>query len=362
MKKFSLSIICLMVCMLLPTTLLSGCGAGSSTKDRRESYSAGAYAEEAIADSYVGDYMTDDIYEADFGNGAVEESAMEAPAEMKSSSGTTQAETVTDNSRKLVKTVNMNVETDSFDELIATIDNKIAALNGYAESKDIGGRSFNDVTSDRYANITVRIPTSKLNEFVTLIEGSSNITSKNEYVEDVTLQYVDMESHIESLRIEQERLNELLLQAEDIETIIVLEDRLTEVRYQLESYESQLRTMQNKVDYSTIYLYISEVTKYTPEPEYKRTAWERISTGFVESLSDVGEGIVDFFVGLIVNFPYIVMFVIVVAVIAGIVTLVVRFFVKRSKTKEYRLQKKYEKQLEKLNKKNAAKGGDTKES
>ena len=80
---------------------------------------------------------------------------------------------------------------------------------------------------------------------------------------------------------EQERLLSLLEQAETMEEIIALESRLTEVRYQLESMESQLRTMDNQVSYSTVYLSIEEVEHFTPPAE--KGTWERISTGFSEN-------------------------------------------------------------------------------
>ena len=44
----------------------------------------------------------------------------------------------------------------------------------------------------------------------------------------------------------------------------------------------------DRVDYSTVYLYIDEVEVYTPVEE--ETVWERISTGFVDSLKNIGEG------------------------------------------------------------------------
>ena len=52
-----------------------------------------------------------------------------------------------------------------------------------------------------------------------------------------------------------------------MEDIITIEQRLSDVRYQLESMESQLRSYDNRVDYSTVYLYIDEVEVYTPVEE-----------------------------------------------------------------------------------------------
>ena len=61
------------------------------------------------------------------------------------------------------------------------------------------------------------------------------VTYTNKSSEDITLDYVDVESRIEALEVEQERLLALLESAQDLESVIQLESRLSEVRYQLET-------------------------------------------------------------------------------------------------------------------------------
>lgn len=139
------------------------------------------------------------------------------------------------------------------------------------------------------------------------------MTSRSENVQDVTLTYVDLQSHRDALQTEQERLLQLLEQAESIEDIITIEQRLSDVRYQLESMESQLRSYDNQVDYSTVYLYIDEVEVYTPVEE--ETTWERISAGFMDSLKSIGEGIKEAAIWFVIHIPYLVIWAIVIVII-----------------------------------------------
>ena len=81
----------------------------------------------------------------------------------------------------------------------------------------------------------------------------------------MTLDYVDVESRKKMLETEQQRLLELLETAESLDDILTIESRLTEVQYELDSKESQLRTYDNQIDYSTVYLDIDEVVRYTPQ-------------------------------------------------------------------------------------------------
>ena len=231
--------------------------------------------------------------------------------------------------RKLIKTVDMNVETKEYDRLMDELQAKVSQLGGYIESMDTyNGSSYSSYRSSRSANLTIRIPKDKLNSFLETVEGISNVVRRSENVEDVTLSYVDMESRKNTLKTEQDRLLELLEKAESIDDIITIEERLSNVRYQLESMESQLRTIDNQVDYSTVYLDISEVKELTPVQE--QTAFERIGEGFVESMEDIGDGAVEFAIWFVVNIPYFVVW----AVIITVAVVIVRACRKRSKEKK----------------------------
>lgn len=231
--------------------------------------------------------------------------------------------------RKLIKTVDMNVETKEYDKLMTELKDKVSELGGYIERMDTyNGSSYSHYRSSRSASLTIRVPKDKLNSFVDTVSGISNVVRRSDNVEDVTLSYVDMESRRNTLKTEQERLLTLLAQAESIDDIITIEDRLSTVRYHLESMESQLRTIDNQVDYSTVYLDISEVQELTPVQE--QTAFERIVEGFVESLHDIGDGAVEFAIWFIVNIPYFVVW----GVIIAAIVVIVKVCRKRSRAKK----------------------------
>lgn len=81
----------------------------------------------------------------------------------------------------------------------------------------------------RHASMTVRIPTKHLEAFLQAAQASGNVVSQSETTEDVTLQYSDVESRKKSLEIEQERIWALLEKAESLESVIALEERLSEI-------------------------------------------------------------------------------------------------------------------------------------
>lgn len=206
--------------------------------------------------------------------------------------------------RKLIRTISLEAETEDMTTLTDALVQRISALGGYVEAKEQYNGSRYGGYIRRNLIMTVRIPAAQADAFVEQVSQQANIVSSSENVDDVTLQYVDTESKVKALETEQDRLLTLLEQAETLEDILKIEDRLTEVRYELESYASQLRTLDNQVTYATIRLSITEVKEYTPVVEEEPTAWQQIATGFRRSLKNIGEDVTEFFIWMAVNSPY----------------------------------------------------------
>lgn len=315
---------------LMAAMLLTGCGSSSASK--AETMGAGdfAVANTKAADVYNGDMAETSYYDTEDAV-AEEDAAYEENTEID----------VQDTNRKLIRNVDMNVETEEFDALLQNVQNRITSLGGYVENSEIynGSGYYDGYSSMRSANLTARIPAEKLDEFLSLVSEMSNVTRKNESVTDVTLQYVDMQSHKQALQAEQTRLLELMEQAESIEDIISLESRLSEVRYQIESMESQLRTFDNQVSYSTVELYIEEVETYTPIEEPGRL--QKMTEGFVDSLQGVGNGFLDFCIGFVIALPYLLVWAIVIVIIVLIVRLLIKRGKKKQEIRNRKLQEEY---------------------
>ena len=239
-----------------------------------------------------------------------EEAAAEAPAMMADNAaslkGAQPQSAALPEGRKWIITIDMTVETDDLDMLTADLDQKIKSLGGYVEDQSVHNGSNYASRRYRSANLTVRIPEEKADQFTSDISGLANVVSQNLRREDITLNYVATSSRVTALETEEARLLELLAQAETMEDLLTIEARLTDVRYELENYTSQLRLYDNQIDYATIYLYIEEVQEYTPveEPGF----FERIRNTFSDALEGLGDGIVNITVFLVGNSPYILVF------------------------------------------------------
>ena len=323
MKKrlISFSVVCLVM-----MSMITGCGSsgGKYSSSAVTNDTAAAVATESYADA--GGYGVYEVAEQYYAEDAVE---YEESGMTQTQSAELSEEAAQTAERKLIRTVDLYTETEQYDDLLAALEVQIASLGGYVEYRyQYNGNPYDVYSySKRNSNLTVRIPSDKLDEFITRVGESSNIVNKEERVEDVTLRYVDLESHRNALVTEQERLLELLEQAETVEDLITIESRLSQVRYELESMESQLRTLMNQVNYSTVYLSIQEVQRLSPTEEV--TIWGRMRQGLADSFYGLGMSFQNGFVGFVINLPYIVLWLIVIVILFFVCRLLWRLFKKR---------------------------------
>lgn len=277
-------LLALLLCLMLMLAL-TACGASSGTKE---------LAYDQTADNFM-------VAETMAANSLTEESAASAQ--------------VPEN-RKWIVTVDMSAETEDMDTLIDGLQEHIDSMGGYVQNQRISNGSYRSNYRYRSANLTIRIPAESVDNFTEKVSGMSNVTHSSKDLEDITLSYVATESRMKALQTEEERLLVLMEQAETMSDLLEIEARLTDVRYELESVTSQLRSYDNLVSFATIYLNIEEVKEYTPVAE--KTRWEKITEGFVKSLKGVWNGFLDFMVWFVVNIPYILVFGVIIFVVVWI--------------------------------------------
>ena len=337
------------VFLALASASLTGCGAASASSYKAETAaaydtSAGmpaslyksstSFSNDAAAETYAAAGNHEAALEDSSTDSGSAELSQEAVLSQEVSNPATDPARTSDEAtpveRKLIRNVSMHLETREFDALTKSISDAVTFFGGYMEQSDVSGNSLyrSDERSSRCSNLTARIPENKLDAFLTEVSGQGNVTYKNESVQDVTLQYTDITSRKKTLQMEQDRLWELLEKAESIDAVIALESRLSEVRYQLESIESQLRTLDNQIVYSTVYLSIQEVQVLTStDPD---TIPVRIQKGLSRSFNTLKISSVDFLVWFISSLPILAVF----AVLVFIAVIILKKPLKRRKTRK----------------------------
>ena len=284
MKKF----LALLICVILAVSLV-GCGA----KANDMAIGDADYFSSAESAGGIFYDTSDSFNKAETESILVEESG----------------ETPKANNEKIIKTVEAYVQTKEYDKYISALITNVSANGGYVEKSDANMGGY--YSSNRHSTYVLRIPAEKLDSFMISAEENGKITSKTETQKNVTLEYVDVESRISAYKTEKETLTNLLEKAASLENVLAIQERLSEVNYQIENYTAQLRVLENRVSYSTVTLNIDEVERVS---ETEPTLGQRIKNEFLDNIDNLKEGIEDFAVAIIGGIPVIIPTVVLVAI------------------------------------------------
>lgn len=167
----------------------------------------------------------------------------------------------TETAQKIIYRADMQMESTDFDGARDALMAAVEANGAWMEYSHLSGSAEDQ---DRYANYTVRVPADNYAAFLAQVGEAGNVLSLNESAENVTSSYIDLQARITSLENQRDRLNELAASAETTADLLEIENQLSDVQYQLESYTQQMRTLEGQITYSTVEIYLNEVATLTP--------------------------------------------------------------------------------------------------
>jgi hypothetical protein len=213
-----------------------------------------------------------------------------------------------ENQRKYIRKFWIELETLEFEEAENNLYTLVEQYGGYLESTQVSGRSI-DVSyyQRRNGSYAIRIPSTELDSFVSGLSGIGNKVDENSQKEDVTSSYTDLEARLKTLGLQEERLLSILETADELQYIIELERELADVRYEIESYTSTFRNLENQISYATVYVNLQEVIKQTVIKEEPKTFFGKMSEGFLESIQNVFYFIQDLVLFLVISSPQLIL-------------------------------------------------------
>lgn len=222
---------------------------------------------------------------------------------------------------KIIRSASFTVKTTNYDEDLQRIQDLVAELGGRVEYLSSSGDASNGQI--RSASLTLRVPASRLDEFLNGAQGIGNITSMNQQMEDVSDSYYDVQTRLKTQQEKLARLQAMMAQAEDVSDLIEIESAIADAQYYIDRYTGQLKSYDSKVDYSTVTVSVRE-TKITEMKEV--TLGERILSGLSDSLEAGLEFLEDMAVFLVSALPWL--------VLCGVVILFVRVILKKRKNRK----------------------------
>lgn len=220
--------------------------------------------------------------------------------------------------RKLVRTADLTLCSTDFDTDSERVKALVENMNGYVESL----YQYGDVQSDtpRRLHMSLRVPSQQLDAFLSGVSGIGRVTDRSESTTDMTVQYTDNAARLQTLRDKLARLNELIKQAEDVESLIQIETAISDTQYQIDRYETSQRDIDRQADMSAVSVTLMEETAAQSASAAGIGLGERVRAALGASVEWMGRFLRDMLVFVVMALPWILS----VAVIAAVVWLVVR--------------------------------------
>jgi len=200
---------------------------------------------------------------------------------------------------KIIKNANLRFESEDIYQSFATIQKAVTQYKA-AISNDASGKDYNST----FRNLTIRIPNQYFDVFIADIsQGVKHFDTKEISQQDVTEEYVDVESRMKAKKKLEERYLQLLSKANKVSEMLEIEKQLAEIREEIEAKEGQLKYLQNRVALSTITIemYTSNPSESGATVSYGGKIWNSIKSGFNE--------LSNFVLSLISIWPLILIFV-----------------------------------------------------
>ncbi len=138
-------------------------------------------------------------------------------------------------------------------------------------------------------SVTLRVPEPKFDDTLMNLENLGARLGKTISSEDVTAQAFDMEARIKSLRVQEDAYRAILGAARKISDVLEVQEKLTEVRTEIEQLVAARRGLGDQAARSKIVVTLSQTQPVPPpaakpvEPGWFATAWSE-STGALRSV------------------------------------------------------------------------------
>jgi len=204
--------------------------------------------------------------------------------------------------RKVTKNGSLDLVVDKAETTAQAIQNIAEKAGGFVSHSQISEVSNNVKTG----SITVRVPTDKFNQAMTDIKKLANkVEQENVDAQDVTEQYMDLDARLRNARATESQYLEIMRRALKVQDMLDVQQKLGEVRGEIEQLQGQLKYLNNQIDMSTINVSLTaqadvQVFGITWRP---LTVIKQAFRNLLSSLT----GYIDAIIGLIFLLPVIVL-------------------------------------------------------
>ncbi len=157
--------------------------------------------------------------------------------------------------RMVIKTAEISLQVEKVRDAEAAIRDKVAQLGGYVVTSENQG-------ADEYmtTRIVFRVPAQRFDEALAGVQGlAKKVLGRTITGDDVTEEFVDLESRVRNLEASRDRLLNLLQKADKVEDALNINNALTDIQGQIEQARGRMQYLKQSATLSTISVTLNPV-------------------------------------------------------------------------------------------------------
>ncbi|MDR5659502.1 DUF4349 domain-containing protein [Serpentinicella sp. ANB-PHB4] len=229
---------------------------------------------------------------------------------------------------KIIKQGKITLEVDAFDLAYGNIIRKVENSNGYVENSNIYTRgtynNSNEMNQLKTGEIKIRIPEDQFLNIFREVKGQGEVVEEIITGENATQKYHDTENEMLNLTLQEDRLRDILDQAETVDDILKIEKELTRIRGKINELTLELKHYDKEISFSTIRLILQVVESDEVQVlSTQSSTMSRAKENFLNSINSI----ISFGESLLLGFFTILP----LGIIMGIIAILVYMVYKRNK-------------------------------
>ncbi|MFJ5713478.1 DUF4349 domain-containing protein [Neobacillus sp. NPDC093127] len=243
-------------------------------------------------------------------NEAAMDSAKSSSSEYDSVSGgekatenktTTETGKITVSNKMVIYQADLQLRVKKFNQTVRNLEDSALKYGGYIAESNVTKEGKEQVSG----SIKIRIPQKHFQDFLHEAEGkAAEVLQRTITGQDVTEEYVDLESRLKSKRVVEERLLTFMKGAAKTEDLLKISADLAAVQEEIETIEGKMKFLENQTSLSTVNITLYENKVVVPNIEKdKLNTWEKTKKQFMKSTNMLLAGLSGLVVFLLGNLP-----------------------------------------------------------
>ncbi|RJP47159.1 MAG: DUF4349 domain-containing protein [Anaerolineaceae bacterium] len=204
--------------------------------------------------------------------------------------------------RLVIRNADLSIVVKDPEASMTSISKLAEEMGGFVVSSNLYQTYTNSGLPVPEASIVIRVPAEKLNDALEKIKVDAvEVQSENQSGQDVTSEYVDLESQLKNLEAAEKQLTEIMSKAEKTEDVLNVFNQLTSIRGQIESIKGQMKYFEESAALSAVTVRL--VAEETVQP-IEVLGWKPQGTlrDAVQNLIYFWQDFVDFLIWFAINF------------------------------------------------------------